>query len=215
MVQIIRSFEEKQQRSNILWLEGQVCTCEEPDTSEEVREERNNKLAKGLGYDSWISLVSRHNLTSPRDLLSTDVSQSDKGTRRPLSPGRQHALLEQLYRAINENYDHDAADYQAVDLPEDYGLLLSITDGLQDTDLRDSGVCGIDGIQDADAMKMTGNGDLSELPWASVYWKYGWNISTGFRLGLGNPSNQQWLTYYYCFRTEYPGVNSEEIEDHE
>jgi hypothetical protein len=93
--------------------------------------------------------------------------------------------------------------------------LLSITDGLQDTDLRDSGVCGIDGIQDADAMKMTGNGDLRELPWASVYWKYGWNISTGFRLGLGNPSNQQWLTYYYCFRTEYPGVNTEEIEDHE
>jgi hypothetical protein len=52
MVQIIRSFEEKQQKSNILWLKDQVRICEEPDTSEEVREECNNKLAKGLGYDS-------------------------------------------------------------------------------------------------------------------------------------------------------------------
>jgi hypothetical protein len=120
MVQIIRNFEEKQQKSNISWLEDQVRTCEEPDTSAEVLEERRNKLAKGLRYDSWTSLASRHNLTSPRDLLSTDVGQLDTGTRPPLSPGRHHAFLEQLHIAINENYDHDAPEHLAVDLPKDY-----------------------------------------------------------------------------------------------
>jgi hypothetical protein len=40
-------------------------------------------------------------------------------------------------------------------------------------------------------------------------------IRTGFYLGLGDPSNQQCLTYYYCFRTEYPRVKLEEIKDHE
>lgn len=195
MVEVFRNFEEKRQKSNISWLEDQVRTCEEPSTNDKVLEERKNELAKGLGYDLWTSLVSQHNLAVTEDLLPADVGQYDKGTHPPLSPGRQHDFFKEFHRAINENYDHDAPEYQPVELPEDYGLLLSITDGLHDTDLRGSSVCGIDGIQDADAVKMTGNDDVKELLWASVYWKYGWNISTGFCLGLGNPSNQQWLTY--------------------
>jgi hypothetical protein len=62
---------------------------------------------------------------------------------------------------------------------------------------------------------MTGNGNLRGIPWTSVLWKSGWDIGTGFCLGLGDPSNRQWLTYYYCFRTEYPRVELEEIKDHE
>jgi hypothetical protein len=135
-----------------------------------------------LGYGSWTSLVSQHNFTSTKDLLSIDIGQSDKGTRPPISLGRQRVFLEQLYRAINENYDHDAPEYHPVDLPEEYGLLLSITDGLHDTDLRGSGVCGIDGIRDADPVKMTGNSNLRGIPWASVLWKSGWN-------------NQDWLLF--------------------
>jgi hypothetical protein len=215
MVQAIRTFEEKQQRSNISWLEDQVRTCGEANGIHKVLEERRNKLAKGVKYESWASLVRQHNLTSMKDLLSIDVGQSDKGTRPSLSPEQQHAFLKELHRAINEDYDHDAPGYQPVQLPEDYGLLLGITDGLHDTDLRGSGVCGVDGIQDSDAVKMTGNYDVERLPWGKFSPNYGWELSTGFCLGLGNPSNQQWLAYYYCSRTQGPKVGPEGIQDHE
>jgi hypothetical protein len=214
MAQAIRAFEEKQQRSNILWLEAQVQACEDPDVDDKVLEERKNKLAKSLRYESWVHLVSQHNLTSAKDLLFIDVGQSDKGTRPSISPEQQHAFLKELYRAISEGLDHEAPGYQPVELPKDYGLLLNITDGLHDTDLRGSGVCGIDGIQDANVLKMTGNYNIKELPWAKVYWEYGWTLSTGFCLGYGNPSRQQWLAYYYCSRTECPGVDAGEIKDY-
>jgi len=215
MVQAIEVFEAKQQRSNISWLQDQVRTCEQSNTTNKVLEERRNKLAKGLKYESWTSLASQHNLTSTRDLLSIDIGQSDKGTRPPVSPKQQYAFLKELHRAINEDYDQDAPGFEPINLPKDYVQLVSITDGLHDTDLRGSGVCGVDGIQCADPVKMTGNYDIEKLPWASVYWKYGWDISTGFCLGSGNPSNQNWLAYYYCSRGEARRVDPGEIKNHE
>jgi hypothetical protein len=178
-----------------VWLEAQVHACQDPNVDDKVLKERKNKLAKGLKYESWEHLVSQHNLASTEDLLAVDVGQSDRGTRRSVSSEQQHAFLDELHRAINEKFDHDAPDYQPVELPQDYVLLLNITDSLHETDLRGSGVCGIDGIQEADVLKMTGNYNIKELPWAKVYWEYGWNLRTGFCLGFGNPSRQQWLAY--------------------
>ena len=153
MVQAIQVFEEKQQKSNMLWLEAQVHECQDPNVEDKVLEERKNKLAKGLKYESWVHLVSQHNLTTTKDLLSMDVGQSDKGTCPSTSSEQQHSFLKELHRAINEGFEDDAVGHQPVELPQDYGLLLSITDGLRDTDLRGSGVCGIDGIQNLDVMK--------------------------------------------------------------
>jgi len=213
MVQAIQVFETKQQRSNISWLQDQVRTCERPNTTTKVLDERRNRLAKGLKYESWTSLASQHNLSSTRDLLSIDIGQSDKGTRPPISTKQQYAFLKELHRAINEDYDQNVPGFQPVDLPEDYVHLLSITEGLRDTDLRGCGVCGVDGIQGADPVKMTGNYDIEKLPCAGSH--HGWEISTGFRLCSYDPSYRYWMTYYYCQREESPKIKAEDIKDHE
>jgi hypothetical protein len=98
--------------------------------------ETQEALAKLLKHTSWVSLASHHNLSSVNELLYIDVGQHDKGTRPPPLADQFSVFLEQLHEAMNEDYDHDAPDFQAVDPPGDYVLLLKHTDGLRDTDLR-------------------------------------------------------------------------------
>ncbi|KAH0366955.1 hypothetical protein KCU65_g5028, partial [Aureobasidium melanogenum] len=129
MEQAIRRFEKIQRGSNIQWLEKQVRTCEAPDADFTVLEKCREELAKVLNHTSWLSLASRHNLASVSELLSVDVGQYDKGTRPPAPADQLSTFLGQLHEAINQDYDHDAPDYKAIDLPEDYVLLLKQTHG--------------------------------------------------------------------------------------
>lgn len=156
MEQAILRFERIQQESNIQWLEKQVRACEAPDVDFTILEKRREELAKVLKHTSWIALADHYNLASVNELLSVDIGQYDKGTCPPAPADQLSTFLEQLHEAINEDYDHDTPDYKAIGLPEDYILLLKQTDGLRDTDLRNSGVCGVNGIQNANIARMTG-----------------------------------------------------------
>ncbi|KAG9659806.1 hypothetical protein KCU95_g18958, partial [Aureobasidium melanogenum] len=117
--QAIRSFEKIQQECNIQWLEKQVRACETSDVDFTVLEKRRGEFAKLLEYTSWISLASHHNLALVDELLSVDLGQHDKGTCPPPPADQLSVFVEQLHEAINEDYDHDAPDYKAIDLPED------------------------------------------------------------------------------------------------
>ncbi|KAK5107619.1 hypothetical protein LTR62_000954 [Meristemomyces frigidus] len=146
MVVAVRTFEQKQQDSNIRWFAEQTRACEAPDATAADVQERMYKLARTLKLSSWEILAQNYKIISSADLLSAvDVGQSDKGTR-PLSSEQRQAFLESLKKAINEDFDQAALDFKPNYLPENYGLLLSVTKGLRDTDLRASAVCGVDGI---------------------------------------------------------------------
>lgn len=209
--QAIRRFEKIQKESNIQWLDKQVRACEASDTDFKILEKRREELAKALKYTSWISLANHHDLASVDELLAVDVGQHDKGTRPPAPADQLSTFLQRLHQAINEDYDHDAPDFRAIDLPEDYVVLLKQTDGLRDTDLRNSRVCGVNSIRNANIAKMTGQSpynitrgryNIDNIPWGGVLWKYGWDVSTGFCLGGGQyHGNPHWLAYYYCSRT--------------
>jgi hypothetical protein len=75
--QAIRTFEEKQQKSNISWLEDQVRTCKEPDASEEVLENAGTSSQQVWdmvhGHHWSVSIIShQQRICSP----STSVNQT-------------------------------------------------------------------------------------------------------------------------------------------
>ncbi|KAG9558503.1 hypothetical protein KCU71_g9576, partial [Aureobasidium melanogenum] len=169
--QATRSLKKIQQASNIQWLKKQRRTCK--------------------GIKPFILDISgySYNLASINELLSVDLVQHDKGTCPPAPADHISVFLERLHEAINEDYDHDAPYFQAVDLPEDYVLQLKQTDGLRDTDLRSSGVCGVNGIQNANIVKVTDQSrynmsrdrpNTDNLPGGSAPEIYGWNINADF-----------------------------------
>jgi hypothetical protein len=198
----VKDFESKQKDSISQWLHARIKKIEHtPDEAEAVQSK--DRLAKSFKFDSWSALSSEHQLSSPRDLLSLDpdIGQRDPGTRPPVPDDERRDFLKQLTAGINQVYDPDGPNFYEVPLPEDYGILLSITDGIRDNDLRDSGICGVDGVRQADISRMAPD-ETEKLPWGNDLWRRGWELSTGFCLGFGRQGRSQWLTYYYCSRVE-------------
>ena len=237
--QAINKFETVQQTSNIKWLKQQVLACRGLDPvlddldkrSDELKicakhtfyswkvtylmilEKRREELAKKLHFTGWEALATHHNIAFVDELLAVDIGQYNKGTRPPLPEEQRSVVLNELHAAINSDFDHTAASYAPMDLPSDYTLLLSHTDGLADTDLRNSHECGISSIPTCNIAQMTGHFptniakglyNTDNLPWCTALAiKYGWEVSTGFLLG-GKPhrEDQNWLAYYHCCRTD-------------
>jgi hypothetical protein len=257
--QAIHNFETTQQDSNIQWLRHQIFACEglDPDLdtldkrSDELKictkhtfwswrvthlillEKRKEELAKNLKFATWDALDSHHNLVDVDKLISVDVGQYDKGTRPPVPEDQRLEFLDKLHRAINLDFDHDAAEYAPIALPKDYTILISLTDGINDTDLRNSNEMGISSILNANIDNMTGYTPYNEqrglyntdnLPWANSPQRSGWKVCTGFVLGgLTYREDPNWLAYYYCARTNtsarrwrsYPGRNDTIANDDE
>jgi hypothetical protein len=235
--QAIHNFETTQQDSNIQWLQQKVLACKglDPDLdaldkrNDELKictkhtfwswrvtylilfEKRKEELAKNLKFANWDALASHHNLVDVDGLLSVDVGQYDKGTRPPVPETERLEFLDELREGIIADFDHNAADYVPIDLPKDYTILISLTDGINDTDLRNSNEMGISSILNANIDKMTGYTPYNEqrglynidnLPWANSPQRTGWEVCTGFILGgLTYREDPNWLAYYYCART--------------
>lgn len=241
--QAICNFETTQHASNMQWLQQQVLACQGLDPilndldkrSDELKicakhtfyswrtthliilEERKVTLAKNLHFASWEALASHHNIASVDDLLNVDIGQYDRGTK-PLVPADQrNVFLHELHAAINADFDPQAPSYALTDLPSDYTILLNYTDGLADTDLRNSHECGINSITSANINKMTGYTPYYEqrglyrtdnLPWCNGLKNYGWQVSTGFLLGgLTYREDKNWLAYYYCSHVDPSAKN--------
>lgn len=241
MKQAIKNFETTQQASNMKWLQQQVLACQGLDPilndldkrRDELKicgkhtfyswkvtclitlEQRREELAKRLHFESWEALASHHNIATVEELTSRDVGQHDKGARPPVPDDQRLAFLNELHTAINSDFDHSAPDYAHMDLPSDYVLLLSHTDGLSDTDLRNSGECGINSISSCNIPEMTGSTPYNEqrglynidnLPWCTALpTNYGWEVLTGFVLGGRTyREDKNWLAYYYCCRIDPP-----------
>jgi hypothetical protein len=255
----IHNFETTQQAFNIQWLQHQILACKGLDPDLDALDKRNDELkictkhtfgswrvthlillkkrkdelAKDLKFTSWDALASHHNLADVDELLSVDVGQYDKGTRPPVPEDQRLDFLDRLREGINADFDHGAAAYAPVDLPKDYPVLLSLTDGINDTDLRNSNEMGISSILNANVDGMTGYTPYNEqrdlyntdnLPWANSTQRTGWEVCTGFILGgLTYREDPNWLAYYYCARTNssarrwstYPGCVDTIIADEE
>jgi hypothetical protein len=243
MKQAINNFETIQQASNIKWLQQQVLACQGLDpvvndldkrgdelkicgkhtfwswrtTHLIILEERKETLAKNLHFASWEALASHHNITSVDELLSVNIGQHDKGTKPPLPLAQQSIFLKELHTAIIADFDSDAPSYTIINLPSDYAILLNHTDGLADTDLRNSHECGISSITSANIDRITGYTPYNEqrglyrtdnLPWCNGLENYGWQVSTGFILGgLSYREDRNWLAYYYCCRVDPSAPN--------
>ncbi|KAF2217617.1 hypothetical protein CERZMDRAFT_89572 [Cercospora zeae-maydis SCOH1-5] len=193
----VRGFEQTQRSSHHKWLHLQV---KEHQGSVDEQSHRD-RLAQSLDYESWTALANEHNIATFADLPSVDFD-SIRGTTRPPAPAEQRtSFLEHLQSSINRVYDQDSPRYRPVLLPEDYGILLSVTDGVRDIDLRKSGVSGIDGVKDSNVNNMSAD-EVEKLPYGNRLWRSGWEVSTGFILGQGSPPQFNWLVYYYCSRKE-------------
>jgi len=237
--QAIQKFETIQQTSNIKWLQQQVLACQGLDpildgydkrhdelkicgkhtfyswkvTYLIILDKRREDLAKKLHFDSWDALAAHHDIASVDELLAIDIGQYDKGTHPPVPTDRRLVFLDELHTTINSDFDHDAPSYAPLDLPSDYCILLSYSDGLADTDLRNSHECGINNISSCNTASMTGYSpdnvqkglyNTDDLPWCNdLSIRYGWEVSTGFLLGGKTyREDQNWLAYYYCCRTD-------------
>lgn len=250
MKQAIHNFETIQQASNIKWLQQQVLACQGLDpiinaldkrgdelkicvkhtfwswrtTHLIILEQRRETLAKNLHFASWEALAAHHNITSVDQLLSVDVGQYDKGTKPPLPADQQNVFLTELHAAMNADFEPEAADFKLIDLPSDYAILLNHTDGLADTDLRNSHECGISSISSASIDKITGYTPYNEqrglyrtdnLPLCNALENYGWEVSTGFILGgLSYREDRNWLACYYCCRTDPSARNLDTYPGH-
>jgi hypothetical protein len=218
----IKDFESKQQDAVQQWLRARLRKIEETSASDPTESKESlERLAGSFGFSSWSALASEHKLSAPQELLTLwpEVASRYTSTRPPVSDEERSDFLKRLTDGVNQVYDPNAADFHLVPLPKDYEVLLSITDGIRDNDLRGSGVAGADGVRDADIPKMAPD-DTDKLPWVCDLWSLGWEISTGFLLGLGKKRNEQWLSYYYCARMDTTSkgprmFRKDEIKDNE
>lgn len=222
LMDALKNFGEKQQDSIHQWLKARIRKITEsaeidPSESQQSLE----RLAASFGCPSWSVLADLYHLAGPRDLLfmAKDIGQLDKGTRPPVSQEDLNDFLARLTVGINQVYDLNDPTYEEMPLPEDYKILLSITDGICDNDLRASGVCGVNGVRGADVSKMAPD-ETEKLPCGNDMWRKGWDLNTGFLVGRGSEPVHNWLVYYYCARVEVTmdgrqRIFKDEIKDHE
>lgn len=218
----IKKFGSKQQESIHQWLQARLRKIEETSATDPTESQESLKrLAGSFGYSTWSALADEHQLSRPRDLLvlEKDIGQLDTGTRPPVSKQERDEFLERLTTGVNQVYDPTANDFWVVPLPEDYKILLSITDGIRDNDLRGAGVAGAVGVRDGDISKMAPD-EVEKLPCGGGMWREGWDMSTGFLLGRDRTNLRNWLVYFYCARSEttldgHQKRTKDEIKDHE
>lgn len=114
----VKAFEAKQVWSNQQWL---LARADEDDKSisEQERIERRDKLAKGFGFDTWSELSIKHQVNSPRDVLtlSADIGQHDRGTCEPVSESERKAYLSKLQIAVDGLRAQIDPDFPRVPLP--------------------------------------------------------------------------------------------------
>ena len=215
----VETFETRQKWSNQQWLIARIETYEAEAGGDAAASQRVlEDLASAFKFGSWAQMAGELQLSTPRDLLTMDRDIGQACTSSPVDATERDKFLQRLTTGINQVYDPAASDFRVLPLPEDYGLLLSITDGLRDNDLRGAGVCGVDGVRAADISSMAPD-ETEKLPLGDDGWRTGWELSTGFLLGRGKPPYKHWLVYYYCSRSETtargPKRGKDEVKDSE
>lgn len=196
--QAVFGFAESQRVSNRKWLQLQF-DAPENEVPQQPRPDPDLEAVAKARLRTKTS-DTQHRLAD-YESASLDEIVVHGAASPPVTPERQAAFLEELTTAVSVELDQSVPNYRPRKLPKDYAALLSITDGLRDNDLRDEGVCGVDGIAQADISKMTTD-DVEKLPGAAMSWSRlrGWQLDLGFVLGRGDPAHCNWLVYYFCSR---------------
>lgn len=185
-------FQRTQARSAVNWREALVSTLHTLDAASE----ETASLRAKLGVEHSVRTT----------------------TKAPVDVAIRDTYLVQLERAVNKAYAPKDENSVPVTLPTDYKIFLSITEGIQNPNLDEPGVSGVNGVKDT-KIEAIAPADVERLPMAHSLCLDGWDIRTGFLLGQGDPPQHNWLVYYYCARGETtargPKANCGEIQAHE